>query len=253
MTEEPDSRSEASATRERFFIGWDVGGWHCDRNSTSRDAIFVLDADNKQAGSSWRGNLRKTINDNSTACEFVSAILKLCGIDRTAGAVATLAIDAPLGFPHVLTRLIAGSETVHLCRRFEDNPYLFRFTERRLFREGVHPLSSVQDRIGSQTTKAMHVVAKYCPERTGVGVWSDNRCLQAIETYPRLCLARAHVPDQTTMDAAADKHLDIKDAYVCAWIARDFVLFPEKLEPPVCEAPPPEGWIWAPTCRGSGG
>lgn len=26
-----------------FFIGWDVGGWNCDKNGTSRDAIVILD------------------------------------------------------------------------------------------------------------------------------------------------------------------------------------------------------------------
>ena len=247
----PTSGSEASGTRERLFIGWDVGAWHCDRKSGSQDALVVLDAKNQPAGRPWRGNLRKTINDNSTASEFVSAVLKLCGIDRTTGAVlATLAIDAPLGFPHVLTRLIASKETVEPSERSTDNPYLFRLTERRLVSEGVVPLSSVKDSIGSQTTKAMHVVAKYCPDRTGVGVWSDNRCLQAIETYPSLCLSRA--PALKEAREAVDNHPDIKDAYVCARIARDFVLSPENLEPPVCEAlRPSEGWIWAPTRRGS--
>lgn len=255
VTGGPSSGSEVSGTREQLFIGWDVGSWHCDRNRKSQDALVVLDADNRPAGSPWRGNLRKTISDNNTASEFVSAILRLCGIDRITGAVlATLAIDAPLGFPHVLTRLIASQETLEPSKRFADNPYLFRFTERRLVSEGVRPLSSVKDMIGSQTTKAMHVVAKYCPDRTRVGVWSDNRCLQAIETYPSLCLSRAHALKaalDATMKTTVDKHSDIKDAYVCAWIARDFVLSPENLEPPVCEAPPSEGWIWAPTRRGS--
>ena len=27
-----------------FFIGWDVGGWNCDKNGKSRDAIVVLDS-----------------------------------------------------------------------------------------------------------------------------------------------------------------------------------------------------------------
>ena len=250
------SGSEASGTRERLFIGWDVGGWHCDRNPKSRDALLVLDADNKPVGCPWRGNLRQAINDNSTASEFVSAILKFCGIDRTttSAVLATLAIDAPLGFPHVLTRLIASKETVEPSEHVADNPYLFRLTERRLVAEGVRPLSSLKDMIGSQTTKAMHVVAKYCPDRTRVGVWSDNEYLQAIETYPSLCRSRA--PDalealEAGMKTSIGKHSDIRDACVCAWVAREFVLSPENLEPPVCEAPPSEGWIWAPTRQGS--
>lgn len=27
-----------------YFVGWDVGGWNCDNNSESRDAIVILDA-----------------------------------------------------------------------------------------------------------------------------------------------------------------------------------------------------------------
>jgi len=25
-----------------YSIGWDVGGWNCDHNATSRDAIVIL-------------------------------------------------------------------------------------------------------------------------------------------------------------------------------------------------------------------
>ena len=35
--------SEATVPREHLFIGWDVGGWNCDRNPNSRDALFVVD------------------------------------------------------------------------------------------------------------------------------------------------------------------------------------------------------------------
>ena len=34
------SAADASA----LFIGWDVGGWNCDKNPASRDALVVLDA-----------------------------------------------------------------------------------------------------------------------------------------------------------------------------------------------------------------
>lgn len=27
-----------------LLIGWDVGGWNCDKNPSSRDALVVLDA-----------------------------------------------------------------------------------------------------------------------------------------------------------------------------------------------------------------
>ena len=27
-----------------FFIGWDVGGWNCEKNAKSRDALVILDS-----------------------------------------------------------------------------------------------------------------------------------------------------------------------------------------------------------------
>jgi hypothetical protein len=33
-----------------LFMGWDVGGWNCDRNPASRDALVVLDAERRLVG-----------------------------------------------------------------------------------------------------------------------------------------------------------------------------------------------------------
>ena len=30
-----------------YYVGWDVGAWHCDKNTNSRDAIVVLDKKGK--------------------------------------------------------------------------------------------------------------------------------------------------------------------------------------------------------------
>jgi hypothetical protein len=30
-----------------FFIGWDVGGWNCDKNRESRDALVILDVNQR--------------------------------------------------------------------------------------------------------------------------------------------------------------------------------------------------------------
>jgi hypothetical protein len=43
---------------ESFYIGWDVGGWNCDHNQKSRDAIVILSHDLSIVGRPWRGNLR---------------------------------------------------------------------------------------------------------------------------------------------------------------------------------------------------
>lgn len=61
-----------------MFIGWDVGGWNCDKNPTSRDALVVLDAAGTKIGQPWRGNLRLTINAATTGTDFLTAILALC-------------------------------------------------------------------------------------------------------------------------------------------------------------------------------
>ena len=48
------------ADLDQLFIGWDVGGWNCDKNPTSRDALVVLHAagmsmvgQNKLAVKAW--------------------------------------------------------------------------------------------------------------------------------------------------------------------------------------------------------
>jgi len=52
-----------------FFIGWDVGGWNCDKNAKSRDAIVIFDEDLHIVGAPWRGNLRQAINAATTSQE----------------------------------------------------------------------------------------------------------------------------------------------------------------------------------------
>ena len=43
-----------------FSIGWDVGGWNCDKNQRSRGAIVILIPDLEIMGVPWKGNLRLT-------------------------------------------------------------------------------------------------------------------------------------------------------------------------------------------------
>ena len=232
--------------RERVFIGWDVGGWNCDRNRGSRDAPVVLDAAGETLGRPWRGNLRTTINAANSASEFVAAILSLCQVSGPdEPAQATIAIDAPLAFPEGLMRMLTAGETVDSLESSFENPYLYRFTERRLVSERIRLLSSVKDMIGSQATKAMHVVARFFPEQTRLGVWTDTRCRHAIEAYPRLCRSRPSPALEQAVTAWQQPVSDVSDARVCAFIAHELVLSPENLEAPVPQAPPSEGWIWA--------
>lgn len=230
---------------DQVFIGWDVGGWNCDRNPNSRDALVVLDGAGARIGQPWRGNLRQTLNAATTGSDFLTAILTLCKLSPPAGAKATIAIDAPLGFSAAFAQLVTGDAPLDQIGQSAANLYLYRATERRLVAEGVNPLSAVKDMIGSQSTKAMHAAARYT-RRIAPGVWSDGAHLTLIETYPALCRSRARVAFNDLATATTAREIDILDADVCAQIARAFAQRPDWLEPPAPDAPPSEGWIWAP-------
>jgi hypothetical protein len=234
-----------TASGDQVFIGWDVGGWNCDKNPNSRDALVVLDAAGARVGLPWRGNLRQSLNTATKAADFLTTILALCKLPALGHVQATIAIDAPLGFPAAFARLITGDAPLDQIGQSAANPYLYRETERRLAAEGVTPLSAVKDMIGSQSTKAMHAVARFT-RRIAPGVWSDGAHLTLIETYPALCRSRARGAFNDLATATTARESDILDAEVCATIARAFVQRPDWLEPPPSEVPASEGWIWAP-------
>ncbi len=145
-------------------------------------------------------------------------------------------------FPEAFTRLVTCGETAdRIGQSSATNPYLFRETERRLAGEKM-PLSAIKDMIGSQSTKAMHVVARFAPTPETCGVWTDrDRRLTIIETYPGLCCARLQDPHPKKEGRDAD----VRDARVCAKVALDFTLCRERLEGPPARSPESEGWIWA--------
>src|SRR5512139_2627159 len=92
-----------------FYVGWDVGGWNCDKNSKSRDAVVILDAGLAIAGKPWRGNLRAAINEAATSADWVAALFSLCkAAPPDSSARVTLAIDTPLGFSEAFVRLVTG-------------------------------------------------------------------------------------------------------------------------------------------------
>jgi len=246
---------------DHYFVGWDVGGWNCARNPRSRDALVILNAEGVLLGSVWRGNLAATIIQSATTGDLIESLFRLCGCDLPHDpARVTLAIDAPLGFPAALTRLASRREhTSFLSQESEANPYLFRECERDLFARGFKPLSAIKDMIGSQTTKAMHVLARFASKIERCGVWTDGQMLSVIETYPAPC---RHSP---TMSAILDQyrlterdeqprratassigHDDKRDALICALVARLFMTDSSTLMPPTNSIPPEEGWIWLP-------
>ena len=245
---------------QQFFIGWDVGGWNCDRNPRSRDALVILDANGSIVGSAWRGNLARTISDSATTRDWLSALFELCRVNLPAeSAHVTLAIDTPLGFPEAFIRLTSRLEHTDPGRQSESNRYLFRQTERYLFEHGLKPLSPVKDMIGSQATKGMHVLARFAPQCARCGVWTDGAMLAVIEAYPAPCKRSPTITAMlagyglTSRDDPSDQdsapsidHDDKRDALICALIARLLALDSGTLMTPPNDTSFQEGWIWLP-------
>jgi hypothetical protein len=245
----------------QFFIGWDVGGWNCDKNRESRDALVILDAERHLVGTPWRGNLRQSINEAATAREWLRRLFGYCRADFSENNLqAVLSIDTPLGFSEAFSRLITCREYAEALEKSNTNAYLFRATERFLFDHGLTPLSPVKDMIGSQATKGMHVLAKFASKVTQCGVWSDGDCLTAIEAYPSACKTSAFIQNLLLPYVQGERvdpperlwiegidHPDKRDALICALMAHAFAFCPEALAAPLASIRPAEGWIWVPT------
>lgn len=229
-----------------FSIGWDVGGWNCDKNGKSRDAIVVLDSGLHLVGEPWRGNLRESIGAAATARDWLATLFGRCKAEAPGpGASVTMAIDTPLGFSREFIGLVTRQVCVEPDKTSGRNRYLFRQTERHLFARGLAPLSAIKDMIGSQATKGMHVVAKFAPQIESCGVWTDGAGFRAIETYPTACSTTAVVKDLMQGQPSLG-HKDKNDARICALIAHLFATDRSALEGPDENVPRREGWIWAP-------
>jgi hypothetical protein len=229
-----------------FFIGWDVGGWNCDKNSKSRDAIVILDSNLSIVGQPWRGNLRTSINEAATTGDWIGKLFSLCAADQSIASVqATLAIDTPLGFSKAFAGLVTELQRVESVGDWNTNPYLFRHTELYLFQQGLAPLSAIKDMIGSQATKGMHVLAKFAPDSKSCGVWTGGSLLTAIEAYPASCKRSATIQKLRSTYSSLG-HEDKEDALTCALIAYLFAQRREALDSPGDAVPSDEGWIWVP-------
>jgi hypothetical protein len=229
-----------------YAIGWDVGGWNCDRNPHSRDAIVILDGNGTLAGTPWRGNLRALINESVDGETWIAGLFQLCETPGPPpGTAVYLGIDTPLTFAKAFHTLLHGRPAPRPIGDSHSNPYLYRFTERALFARGLRPLSPVKDMIGSQATKGMHALARFAPRSAGTGVWTDGRGLVALEAYPSVA---RRSPRLTALRSAYPplENADKDDALLCALLAHLYRADRAALWPPPPEAPPAEGWIWVP-------
>jgi predicted nuclease with RNAse H fold len=231
-----------------YSIGWDVGGWNCDHNEKSRDAIVILNESLGVVGKPWRGNLRDTINKASTSRDWVSQLFDLCKNSLAdINVEVTLAIDTPLGFSTEFQNLITLRTPQSIIGLSDTNQYLYRKTERLLFERRKRPLSAIKDMIGSQATKGMHALAKFAHHSRSCGVWSDNgRNLIAIEAYPASCKESRLTKELLNEIKLPATNEDIQDAAICAVVAHIFRTSRGELWPPSNEIPTNEGWIWLP-------
>ncbi|SDX99996.1 hypothetical protein SAMN05421755_100466 [Nitrosomonas sp. Nm33] len=235
------------AQSQDFYIGWDVGGWNCDKNSRSHDAIVILDASLAIVGQPWRGNLRNSINAAETSNAWIQALFEPCAAADTIHVMSHiyLAIDTPLGFSEELINLITELKGVAALGDSFSNPYLYRKTERLLFEQGLAPLSPIKDMIGSQTTKGMHVLARFARQISSCGVWTDGCSLTVLETYPSGCQRSVMIARlRSRYDALG--HEDKEDALTCALVAYLYAEQRELLASPASDIPASEGWVWVP-------
>ncbi|KPW19626.1 hypothetical protein ALO83_102548 [Pseudomonas cannabina pv. alisalensis] len=246
-----------------YYVGWDVGGWNCDKNPASRDALVILDSARALVGTPWRGNLRSLFNEASSAEILVSKIIELCRIevDPDHSFRLLFAIDTPLGFSKAFATLVVSRMAAGPILSSSTNPYLHRETERFLFERGLSPLSPIKDMIGSQATKGIHFLACFAPELERCGVWTDGCHIHAIEAYPSACKRSASInamrqPFYDEPDGAIPVgkpkarpelyHSDLEDALTCALIGWSFEHRPDLLVHPTPTIDPFEGWIYVP-------
>lgn len=195
-----------------------MGGWNCDKNAVSRDAIVIMDADLAVIGTPWRGNLRSAINNATNCNDWIDDLFALCKLPAPCPSVrVVMGIDTPLGFSEQFARLITRRLVAGPVEDSATNPYLYRQAEQFLIRNGIQPLSAVKDMIGSQATKGMHVLAKFAPYVESCGVWNDGQRFQAIEAYPSACKNSARI--QTMVNGWSLGHQDKDDTLKCALIA----------------------------------
>ena len=239
-------RMQTATKPNSYSIGWDVGGWNCDKNDTSRDAIVILDSAPTIVGKPWRGNLRECIRAVASTGDWLKALFAKCDAEFSdEPMLVTMAIDTPLGFSDEFVGLVNRRGHVEPDETSGLNRYLFRHTERHLFAKGFTPLSAVKDMIGSQATKGMHVLTKIAPKIESCGVWTDGAGFRAIETYPTACR------DTKTIKKFLNgrnklKPDDLEDARICALVAHLFATERDTLEAPDATVPSSEGWIWSP-------
>lgn len=255
----------------KYFIGWDVGAWHCTQKRKSKDAFAILDEERNLIGNLWEtnreGDLKSIIleavnvDETERTSFLIQQIFSLCGAQEKYNKEYSfcIAIDTPLGwtksFRELLTMWSSNKNedlTLGTMDSMNNNPILTRQTEKRFDKS----LSVIQDQIGSQSTKAMYLLSLLKPARVSTGVWKTTTPnLTIIETYPAPCmrsLAFIEHMKGIKLNENSISSSDKFDALVCANLAwchhqTNLDLNPVQIDSPSDKIDPAEGWIFAPT------
>ncbi len=247
-----------------YFVGWSVGAWNCDE-AKRQDALVVVHANDgalEVTGMPVRANVRNLLVTGHRE-ELIRRLLGVCSVKVQAGLRVTLAVDTPLGWPRAFVDLFTTRRAIDVPEGADDNPILFRRTERALLALGYRPLSPVRDMIGSPASKALHFIKRVGFAVSEPGVFRvvsprTSSVYEAIETYPQIAkrsatLAEAFEPliADPRIEAVVedDKHADqdFKSALWCALVARRFVTMRDTMLAPGPDVPLDEGWIWIPS------
>ena len=217
-----------------YYVGWDVGAWHCDKNTNSRDAIAVLDENGKEVNIK-----RKVVRCELNETSIFSFLNKYFGDSNLFKKedFFIFAIDAVFCLPIGVQEIPIHSAP----EDYKSNPFLFRLTEQFVKEKtGNQCRSMIQDKIGSQATKIMFFLKHFSFKQKEIGVWkTDDNKATAIEVYPKL--ASNYDPNKKT-----DKY----DAVKCCEIAEKFAnernafFAPEDCLKIMRDTIKKEGWIW---------
>ncbi|CAN5517592.1 DUF429 domain-containing protein [soil metagenome] len=217
--------------RPVLAVGWDVGGWHGSKQSV---AVALIEDDILR----WQGapslfSIAKLHQAGGSPTELIRLGWPEAPDDILDRYLVTIAIDAPLGFPQMFTRVLTSEDVPEIGEStFYENPLAFRETDRWVYRTfGKRPLSAPFDKLGNNAITAITQARKWsqaqgfqiAPQH---GPGPANRTI--IEVYPAL-VKRADTADRRCYErfgqllpADLSPGTDQYDAAICAVMAASY-------------------------------
>lgn len=246
-----------SDPKEVYALGWDVRGWKGREQAT---AVARLEPGDGEV--EWLGVSSPFQFKSGTQSSLVDLLKPAIGNSheefvRNARRFV-VAIDAPLGFPTELTKMLNHQGAVPVVPEREiDNPFAYRYCERWIAETfGRKPLSATFDKLGNNATLAMAVSLTLEKEGfTRIPQSGTNRSKSVIEVYPALVKDTGQGPQGAIpqigrrLPPGLAIGSDPYDAAICAVLGLAFLGMHEELGlEPMIEPPADidvhEGWIY---------